>query len=65
LTSKFFDIKILQRVFASPAPSKTFKAYGAGGTLILATSARIPSLANGAANFIFMEKSTGYVTNAA
>ena len=31
LTSKIFDIKILQTLFAKPAPSKTFREYGGGG----------------------------------
>jgi len=35
LTSKFFDIKILQTVFAETAPSRTFRGYGGwGGTLV-------------------------------
>jgi hypothetical protein len=31
LTSKFFDINILQTLFANPAPSKAFRGYGGGG----------------------------------
>jgi len=31
LTSKFFDIKILQTLFANPAPSKAFRGRGEGG----------------------------------
>ena len=31
LTSKLFAIKILQTLFANPAPSKAFKGYGGGG----------------------------------
>ncbi len=31
LTSKIFDIKILQTLFAKPAPSKTFREYGGEG----------------------------------
>jgi len=32
LTSKFFDIWILQTLFAEPAPSRAFKGVGEGGT---------------------------------
>jgi hypothetical protein len=32
LTYKLFDIKILQTLFVRPAPSKTSKGYGGGGT---------------------------------
>jgi hypothetical protein len=31
LTSKLFDIKILQTLFANPAPSKAFRRWGGGG----------------------------------
>jgi hypothetical protein len=31
LTSKLFGLKILQTLFANPAPSKAFKGYGGGG----------------------------------
>jgi hypothetical protein len=33
LTSKFFDIKILQTLFANPAPRKAFRGVGGGGYL--------------------------------
>lgn len=32
LTSKIFDIKILQTLFADPAPVKAFRGWGEGGT---------------------------------
>ena len=31
LTSNLFDIKILQTLFADPAPSKAFRGYGGRG----------------------------------
>jgi hypothetical protein len=31
LTSKFFDIKILQPLSADPAPVKAFRGWGGGG----------------------------------
>jgi hypothetical protein len=33
LTSKLFDIKILQTLFANPAPRKAFRGGGEGGYL--------------------------------
>ncbi len=50
LTSKIFDIKILQTLFAKPAPSKTFREYGGeGGTPI---SHSVPEPATAARRFI-------------
>jgi len=46
LTSKLFDIKILQTLCAEPAPSKTFRGYGGGGVpqFQARTGAKCPTL---------------------
>ena len=59
LTSKLFDIKILQTLFAEPAPSKAFRGMGAGGypQFRLPVRQNVP-FREGRPNFIFAQKST-------
>ena len=63
LTSKLFDIKILQTLFVGPAPSKPLKRIGGGGYPYFSASERaIPRSPRRRPNFILRSESTAMKT---